>query len=270
MFIRLAIWLAAVSPALRRRLWRWWYDRLARHPAKDDWVFMNYGWQPASGPRLPLDAADEPDRFCIQLYERVVAAAPLGGVRVLEVGAGRGGGASYVARYHRPAHVVAVDYSGPAVEFCRRRHASVGNLEFVRGDAEALPFPDASFDAVVNVESSHCYGDLGRFFNEAARVLRPGGFFLFADLRTPRDTPLLAEKLAAETRWCELAHEDLTGGVVAALSADHARKAALIAKNFPEKMRPIFGEFAALEATPIFAQLSARELLYHRFVFQKR
>ena len=53
----------------------------------------------------------------------------------------------------------------------------------MRGDAENLPFPDQSFDAVINIESSHCYPRFPRFLAEVARVLRPGGHFLYADLR---------------------------------------------------------------------------------------
>jgi SAM-dependent methyltransferase len=40
-----------------------------------------------------------------------------------------------------------------------------------------------SFDAVINVEASHCYPSLPRFLAEVARVLRPGGHFLYADVR---------------------------------------------------------------------------------------
>ncbi|MBV8178737.1 MAG: methyltransferase domain-containing protein [Mycobacterium sp.] len=50
-------------------------------------------------------------------------------------------------------------------------------------DAENLPLPDASFDAVINVEAAHAYPHLSRFLAEVARVLRPGGDFLYADFR---------------------------------------------------------------------------------------
>jgi ubiquinone/menaquinone biosynthesis C-methylase UbiE len=58
-----------------------------------------------------------------------------------------------------------------------------GPLDFVRGDAQNLHFPDQSFDAVINVEASHIYPNLERFLGEVARVLRPGGHFLYADFR---------------------------------------------------------------------------------------
>lgn len=65
------------------------------------------------------------------------------------------------------------------------------------GDAEKLPLADASFDAVLNVESSHCYGNVETFFREAARVLRPDGRFLFADFRLQKEMPALEAKLSA-------------------------------------------------------------------------
>ena len=50
-----------------------------------------------------------------------------------------------------------------------------------QGSALDLPFPDASFDVVLNVEASNDYGDRRRFFREVARVLKPDGIFLYAD-----------------------------------------------------------------------------------------
>ena len=94
------------------------------------------------------------------------------GREVLEVGSGRGGGASFVARYLRPSRVVGVDVSPQSVAFCRARHSAPG-LSFEVGNAEQLGFAAASFDAILNVESSHCYGDMGAFVREVRRVLRP-------------------------------------------------------------------------------------------------
>jgi ubiquinone/menaquinone biosynthesis C-methylase UbiE len=56
------------------------------------------------------------------------------------------------------------------------RH-NLPDLDFVQGDAQNMPFPDQSLDAVVNVEASHIYPDFERFVDEVARLLRPGGTF---------------------------------------------------------------------------------------------
>src|SRR5215213_1645074 len=96
--MRLLLFLLNVSPLLRKFLWRWWYSKLARQIRNDEWTFMNYGYAPGDpgAMDLPLEAADEADRLCIQLYEHVTKPAVLSGKDVLEVGSGRGGGMSYV------------------------------------------------------------------------------------------------------------------------------------------------------------------------------
>lgn len=270
MLIRLAVFLLESSPLLRRLLWRWWYGRLAKRHQGDDWTFMNYGFVPPAGDTaLPLESTEEPDRLCIQLYHRVASAADLAGKDVLEVGSGRGGGASFVARYHRPARITGADFSRQAVALCQKRHAGVANLTFVVGDAENLPFPDASFDAVINVESSHCYGHIDEFFTEAARVLRPGGWFLYADFRADEYVPAWHAALAAQPGWVQVAHEDITAAVAAALEADDARKRKLIAEFIPPAFQHLFGEFAGLVGGQMHAGFRRRQMLYHRFAFRK-
>ena len=167
-----------------------WYQFLSLMDRRACMTFMNYGYAPTdpSAPRLRLEPGEAKDRFCIQLYHRVAAAVDLRGKDVLEVGSGRGGGAAFVARHHGPLAVTGVDFARNAVNFCRRRHRHDA-LTFTRGDAERLPFPDASFDAVLNVESSHCYPDVPRFLREVRRVLRPGGALLFADMGSRAGLP---------------------------------------------------------------------------------
>jgi ubiquinone/menaquinone biosynthesis C-methylase UbiE len=189
---------------------------------------------------------------------------------VLEVGSGRGGGASFVARYHRPAKIIGADFSPQAVELCRKRHASVPNLSFVVGDAEHLPFPDASFDAVLNVESSHCYGHIEKFFAEAARMLRPGGYFLYADFRPDEEGPAWSKALAAQRNWELTGFEDITGAVADALQADDARKRKLIAEFIPPAFQHLFGEFAGLVGGQMYEGFRNRQMLYHRFAFRKK
>ena len=270
MLVRLIAVLISVSPGARRVLWRWWYERLARQVTAADWTFMNYGlvWPEGEG-AVALSPEDEPDRYCIQLYHRVAAPGALRGKDVLEVGAGRGGGASYVARYLAPARMTAVDLAPEAVALCTRRHA-VPNLQFQVGDAERLPFTDATFDAVLNVESSHCYASIENFFREVARVLKPGGFFLLADLRDAKEMPALEAMLAGQPGLELVAREDLTGGVAAALKADDARKRARIQELCPPRMLALFAQFAGLNGSLIQERLASRAILYQRFVLRRR
>jgi SAM-dependent methyltransferase len=59
-----------------------------------------------------------------------------------------------------------------------RAHATKPSARLVRGRAEDLPWPDATFDRVFCVNALHHFADRARFFAEARRVLRPGGGLL--------------------------------------------------------------------------------------------
>lgn len=229
---------------LRQRLWHVCYELLARRVRRPEWAFMNYGFAPV-GPAvaLALDPADEDDRFCIQLYEHVVS-GDLTGLDVLEVGCGRGGGASYLSRYRGPRSTTGVDLAAAAVETCTRERGGPG-LRFATGDAQHLPFPAGSFDVVVNVESSHCYDSVPEFLAEVRRVLRPGGRFFWADQRPARDVERTRGWFRASGLRVDEEH-DITAEVVRALELDSDRKLGLVRAWFPRVAHPALARFAAL------------------------
>jgi ubiquinone/menaquinone biosynthesis C-methylase UbiE len=267
MLVARLVSIAYRMPPVKRLLWRSWYDFLARRYRDRQWTFMNYGHRPPHGTAaLALLPEDEADRSSIELYHVVAGAVDLTGQEVLEVGSGRGGGASFVARYLRPSRLVGVDVSTRAVAFCRARHAVPG-LSFEVGNAEHLGFAAASFDAVVNVESSHCYGDLSAFIHEVQRILRPNGHFLYADFRSRTELDAWrAGLVAAGLRL--LVERDITPGVVAALDADDERKRGLIEAQVPRPLVRAFCQFAALRGTLLYDKLRAGTVVYRAFVFQ--
>ena len=80
----------------------------------------------------------------------------------------------------RGANVTGIDPAKGAIEAARRHAATVGlRIRYDMGVGEALPYADASFDAVVCVDVLEHVADLGKVLAEVARVLRPGGLFLF-------------------------------------------------------------------------------------------
>ena len=257
------------SPQLRRLLRRWGYDYLAGRFQHDDWTFMNFGYAaPEPNPsKLSLWSSDEPDRLHIELYHRVIGPVVLHGRDILEIGCGRGGGASYVARYFRPRSMVGIDFSIRVVGFCLRRHA-VAVLKFCVGDAEALPIRDASFDAVVNIESSHCYASMPRFLGQVRRVLRPGGHLMFADLRSRRRLPLLIEQIRTSGMHIVDA-EDITRSVVKALDLDSARKREIIRRRAPRVMQSALSWFVGVAGTRTYQALSQGHAVYLRYVLSK-
>jgi SAM-dependent methyltransferase len=172
----------AFNPFVVKFFPKYWYPFLTRQFGADEALFLNMGYEEDPPMALPLAVSDEPNRFCIQLYHRTATQVDLTGKRALEVSCGHGGGASYLVRTLRPASYTGLDLNAAGIDFCRQRHNLPG-LDFVHGNAENLPFAGQSFDAVINIEASHGYPRFSRFLAEVARVLRPGGHFLYADVR---------------------------------------------------------------------------------------
>ena len=73
-------------------------------------------------------------------------------------------------RYLKPKSVVGIDISKDAVRLCKTQHGKP-NLSFCIGDSEDIPFENNSFNAVINVESSHCYGDIPLFLSEVKSLI---------------------------------------------------------------------------------------------------
>jgi ubiquinone/menaquinone biosynthesis C-methylase UbiE len=245
----------------RQLAWRALYEALAARVQRPEWAFMNYGYAPPAGTDGPaLDPADEADRLCIQLYDQVLGDSDLRGADVLEVGCGRGGGSSFIARYRDARTTIGLDLSRSAIALCRKHRRAAG-LGFVQGDALAMPFPDRAFDAVVNVESSHCYSSMDDFLAEVHRVLRPGGSFLFADLRPAPGMAVLRRELAdGPLELVEI--RDITARVTAALELDDDRRRSLIHAWIPRVFHRWFEPFAAVRGTASFTRLQAGQTQY--------
>ncbi|BAZ42845.1 hypothetical protein NIES4101_88150 [Calothrix sp. NIES-4101] len=125
-----------------------------------------------------------------------------------------------------------VDLSASNIAFCQKQHI-VPQLNFCIGDAECLQFADYSFDAVVNVESSHCYASIENFFAEVFRVLRPNGHFLFTDFRPKADINKI-QKLLENSGFKILKSEKITGNVMKAMDIENERKLTIINENVPK------------------------------------
>jgi len=258
-----------VSPSFRKLSRRMMYQLMARFILHREWRFMNFGFASlaSDGDAFALDAGDEADRYCIQLYHHVAGAVELQDLEVLEVGSGRGGGSYFVKHYLGPSQMVGLDYSEHAVSLCRQMYDLLG-LRFVHGDAEDLPFDNASFDALVNVESSHCYGSMSRFLAEVVRVLCPGGRFLFADFRQKEDLQLLDSQLA-ESGLRTLVKRDITPNVVAAMEMDNVRKLGQIRRAVPRLLRGLMEEFAGAPESRIYGDFMSGRASYVSYVLQK-
>jgi ubiquinone/menaquinone biosynthesis C-methylase UbiE len=255
------------SPApLQNRLWKWWYQKLSKSHNKKDFRFMNYGFIDNSPPLLTPE--DEPYRLFIQLYHMNIRNVELSDRNVLEVGSGRGGGASWIAKSMQPSSLTGVDFSGEAVSLCNNWYKDQRNLTFIEGNAEDLPFSDSSFDIVYNVESSHCYGNMSKFVQEAFRVLRDGGSFCWTDFRDDKTMELTEQKFL-DAGFTIISKKDITQEVLDALDSINDAKKERIGELVPKSIRRSFETFAGVQGTPVYEAFKDQKLKYFCFQMSK-
>jgi SAM-dependent methyltransferase len=245
-----------------------WYSLVAKLDRHGQETFMNYGYAELDGADPPVPAKLEVHRCAVQLYRHVVSRAELRGKDVLEIGCGRGGGASYVAAELAPRRYVGLDINATAIAFDRRHYRDQTNLAFVAGDAHALPFAGESFDVALNVESSHHYRDLAAFVGEAFRVLAPGGTFLMACFPRKNELARLREPLDRSRFECVL-EEDITANVVRALELDSARRVDALGRLCPAPLRGFGREFAGVRGSELYESFASGRRRYLNFVLRK-
>jgi demethylmenaquinone methyltransferase/2-methoxy-6-polyprenyl-1,4-benzoquinol methylase len=118
--------------------------------------------------------------------ERAADLARVGpGSRALDVATGTGDLAIELAR--RGASVTGVDFAEAMLEVAR---AKAPHVAFECGDALALPYEDAAFDAVTVGFGARNFSDLDRGLREMTRVVRPGGRVVVLEITTPARAPL--------------------------------------------------------------------------------
>ena len=222
----------------------------------------NYGFAPAEG--------DHPQRFQHQMYRELLKRLKEKrslerGFRLLEVSCGRGGGLNaFLSAAPGVFDATGLDVAGSAIAFCRSNYGENEQLHFIEGSALDLPFPDASFEVVLNVEASNDYGDRPRFFAEVARVLRPDGVFLYTDsFRTARAAQM-KDELAAAGFAAEFT--DVTANVAEACRLDSPRRREVIRERAPLIGRLLFerqlANYAAIEGSHKYRQFAEGRRAY--------
>jgi SAM-dependent methyltransferase len=153
----------ALSAVIVRAPWIW---PLLRAPTRAFFDRSAAGWDERVGSRTPRHLAP------LAAATARIDAKP---ERILEIGTGTGECALFLAREYLSASVRGIDISAEMIRSARRKIGldPQGRVAFRVADAAALPWPEDSFDLVAQV-------NVPLFFDEIARVLRPGGFVIVA------------------------------------------------------------------------------------------
>lgn len=184
-------------------------------------TFLNYGFLPLKN--APLESALTEaqvahyseltsEQASARLVAELISDVSLAYKRILDVGTGKGGTLNLISKYYKPAKLYGIDISPNLVQFNQDNYRDL-IFNFKVGDAEALPFSNASMDVVTNVESSHGYPNPNIFYAEVARVLKPGGYFLYADFFLTQQTKQV-KKLISQLGFEMISERDVTQNVL--------------------------------------------------------
>ena len=228
---------------------------------------MNYGYYNEELDII-LDKDDELERYPIQLYHHLCIQVELKDKVIVEVGSGRGGGANFIARYHKPKLITGVDLSPNAVSLCNKSY-NLDNLNFLVGDSAKLPFEDNSVDVIFNVESSHCYPSIPDFISEVCRVLKPGGHFLYCDLVIDSDLDDHLNKLK-NNNLSDLNYIDITENIIKASELMTDDRNNIINKVNSSFLRKVLKSFASVKGSKIYKSFVNRHYRYISLVTQKK
>jgi len=247
-------------------LFRAWYWYISNIDKNAEVTFMNFGY---SNPdeKVDLKSEDENNRYSIQLYHMLASSIDLNGKSLLEIGCGRGGGLSYVAKNFPLKTTLGVDLNERASKFSQKFY-KIDGLSFRQGDAQKLDIENESFDAVLNVESSHRYPDMKAFLGEVKRILRPGGHFLFTDFRYDHEMDELNQQI--NEMGLKLIHKKtITPNVVKALELDDSRRRYLVKKLAPKILHKTALNFSGAIGSETYNYFSTGKYEYFAFVLEK-
>jgi len=246
-------------PGVKKSIWKTIYGFLAwRFPTRE-WSFMNYGYDNPSQ-ELHLLPEDEKNRYFIHMYAQALGGLELAERDILEVGCGRGGGSEWIARTSLVRSMTGLDLSDQAISLCREMHKGP-NLKYLQGDAERLPFPEASFDIVINIESCHHYPSVPTFLREVTRVLKPGGYFCIADYGEEFELDRLKQDLH-EANLELMQWSDISDRVVRALKLTEPLKVKMLNSQVPWFMLAPVKTFVGAKGTEIYDRFVNGRLLY--------
>lgn len=121
------------------------------------------------------------------------------GAAMLDLGCGGGANLAALLKLCPDGTAVGLDYSSVSVEKAsavNRRAIAERRCRVIQGDVQELPFSDESFDQITAFETIYFWPNLESAFQQALRVLKPGGSFLICNESNGKDP--------RQEKWCDI------------------------------------------------------------------
>lgn len=143
------------------------------------------------------------------------------------------------------------------------------NYAFETAPPMGIPLAaEERFDAVINVEASHCYPDFPGFLQEVARVLKPGGYFLYADFRFAEDIAKWESELEKAPMKLKQVR-DISREVLRGMDVNSERSLDLLLQKLPGFMHGLGRDFAGVKGSRVYNALESGGLSYRSYCFWK-
>jgi len=204
-------------------------DRLENSGASGFTRFLNFGYRPLEGDTKvgPKIAPFAPGHDSLQLlFQLVNGAIPSGGL-VVDLGCGRGGNLWACKHFLGTERGIGIDIARSSLQYAR---SMASHRMLIEGDAMCLPLRGKSVDTVLTVESSCHYSDLEGYLREVARVVKVGGWFLYADVLPATVAEAIPLALTSLGMRVECSR-DVTPNVLMSRSARNAHARSILSKH---------------------------------------
>ena len=250
---------------------KYFYNYLHSHKAIRHIRVSNYGYAPVDDDMVHYDTDH---RYGLQLYKELVknhnGFLISEKSKIVEVGCGKGAGAEFLINKFKPESYTGIDFSESAIDFCQEYYQP-SQTEFICAAAHLLPVNQNSADVVINVESSHIYPNISRFFNEVCRILKPGGRFLFTDYRIIDSSSLDSmEKMICAHGFDIEEKRIITTQVHTACSEASESRKKIIDDHCPWYLKKYFQHYAILNGTKKSNMLAKGEIVYFIYHLVKK
>jgi ubiquinone/menaquinone biosynthesis C-methylase UbiE len=225
-------------------------------------TFLNLGYVANDSKQY---AVKGPGKFCFNKYSvkllfEVIGDYNIDGKKIIELGSGRGGNIVTINEYYHPKVIIGLDLSPANILFCQK-NLKLNNGCFIVGDVESVPSPDASYDAVLNLESSHYYPDMFKFYQEVFRILKNHGYFLYADI-LPAEMFAIYEDYLENIGFSIIRNQDISSNVL--LSCEEISKIRASKKNIR-----LYETFLVVPGSPVYEELETGVKRYKILTLKK-